>query len=309
MAIYQPLPPETPQALAAQIDELRRVLLDDLFRDFDHARTRWLGKTLKSVAWPPASRFVRRIAEFDQVVASAGFRSAVGQLLSTFVGGYRLEGSQNVPLTGPLLVVSNHPGAYDSLVITACLPRDDLYLIATGYPMLRRLPHTSRRMIFFDPRANSQLNLVREVVQHLRLGRAVLIFPRGQVEPDPAVLPGAQETLQRWSPSLELFLRKVPDTQVLVTAVSGVLAPVFLHNPLIRIWRGRREPLVVAETMQVMTQLIFPRLIRVRPRLTFGSPLSVQGLPAGARSVYQEVLEQAAQLLAGHQAVLPDNMR
>lgn len=220
-----------------------------------------------------------------------------------------MEGAEHVPPGGPLLVVANHPGAYDSLVIAASLPQDDLYMIATGYPMLRRLPNTSRRMIFVDPHAHSQLNVVREAVQHLRLGRSVLIFPRGRVEPDPAVLPGALEALQRWSPSLELFLRQVPDTQVLVTAVSGVLAPMFLRNPLIRIWRGRRDPLVVAETMQVMAQVLFSRLVRVQPLLSFTPPLSLQALPAGVRSIFPAVLAQAARLLADHQAALPARTR
>ena len=44
-------------------------------------------------------------------------------LLSQLVTGVTVRGAEAIPLTGPLIVVSNHPGAYDSVAILASLPR------------------------------------------------------------------------------------------------------------------------------------------------------------------------------------------
>jgi hypothetical protein len=147
---------------------------------------------------------------------------------------------------------------------------------------------------------------VRAIIQHLKAGEAVLIFPSGRVEPDPAILPSAQEALQNWSPSIELFLRKVPETQVLVTIVSGVLAPVFLHNPLIRLWSGVRDPLMVAEVTQVITQMILKQRFRMTPKISFDVPRSVEEIRREYESVYQSILEQASNLMRDHIPTMDD---
>ena len=105
-----------------------------------------------------------------------------------------INGREHIPQEGPLLIVSNHPGAIDGIAIGASLPRDDLSVVATGFPLLKRLPSASQRIIFIDPHAPINLAGVRSTISHLEGGGAVLIFPSGRVEPDPAILPSAQET-------------------------------------------------------------------------------------------------------------------
>lgn len=260
-----------------QTTTLRRSILDDIFKDFDHSR-RWVRKILEPLVWTSVNRFARICARFDETVANAGFREAMRELLADLVRDISHQGQEHIPPDGPLLIVSNHPGAYDSLAIAASLPRDDLQVVATGYPLLRRLPNASRHLIFTDPQADPNVSVARTSIRHLLSGGALLIFPSGRVEPDPAAVPGALEALSAWSPSVELFLRRVPQTKVLVTIVSGVLSPFFLRNPLIRLWKGIRDPLVIAEVTQVITQMLFSKWVRLKPSISFGLPKTVDEL-------------------------------
>jgi hypothetical protein len=115
-------------------------------------------------------------------------------------------------------------------------------------------------------------------------------------------MPGAHEALEQWSPSLDLILRKVPQTQILVTIVSGVLKPSFLSNPLAKLHKGLRERQKVAEFLQVAQQLLLPKSFSLLPRVSFAPPVSAHQLQTseGSRSVLQSVIEKAQELLAEH---------
>ena len=128
----------------------------------------------------------------------------------------------------------------------------------------------------------------------------MLLFPRGRVEPDPAFLPGALESMGAWSPSLEIFLRQVPQTQVLVTIVSGVFSPVFLHNPLVRLWPDNRDPLMIAEATQVAAQILLRKKVRIIPRVSFDLPKTVSDLYQSGTNLYASVLSDAIRLLVHH---------
>ena len=282
-----------------ELTTLRRTLLNDLFKDFDHSRKIWLRKTLEPLVWLSAHRFVGMMARLDKNVAYAGFREAVGQFLSPYVSGIDLIGREHIPEEGPLLIVSNHPGTCDSLAIAASLPRDDLNIIATNYPLLQKLPAISRHLIYTNPQTDPNMSMVRSTVRHLESGGAVLLFPSGRVEPDPAIFPGALDTLHAWSTSLDLFLRKVPQTKVVVTIVSGMLSPIFLHNPLIRLWQGVRDPLAIAEVTQVITQLIFKKWVHIQPQISFNTPLTIEELVGKWEGIHPMIAE-ARKLMLEH---------
>ena len=281
------------------IEILRRSVLDDLFKDF-RERRRWARQLLEPLAWSPAGHFAHLAAAFDHDVAQLGFRAAIQRVLPNFVSAVDVQGSAGIPEEGPLLVVSNHPGTCDSLAIAAALPRDDLQIVAFGFPLLRQLPAARQHLIFASHDISERMAVVRAGIRHLRQGGALLIFPRGRVEPDPAVAPGAPESVQAWSPSLEILTRQAPDARVLVTIVSDVLRPGFIRNPLNWMWRGQRDPLVVAETLQTAIQMLFPRRVQVRPRIYFDLPSTVDELRQRMRveAVRDAIVLRAQQLLA-----------
>jgi hypothetical protein len=142
-------------------------------------------------------------------------------------------------------------------------------------------------------------------VRQLREGGLLFIFPGGIVDPDPAFMPGAAKALQRWSPSLELFLRRAPETRVVPIVVSGVLSPGWLCSPVTRLRQEAKDKQKVAEACQVIQQLIAPDSLRTNPLVTFGPALhAAELLRKDARTPpLQAIVEHQRTLLLLHQYV------
>jgi hypothetical protein len=296
------------------ISMLRRSLLDDVFGTLGFSARSWRRKLMEPLIWPSANRLARLAVSFDQYVERSGIRAAVRQILPRFVSSLEVRGVENVPKEGPLLITSNHPGTFDSLVITASLPREDVSIVASGFSFLRYLPATSRHLIFTTQDAHERMAVLRAAIRRLQEGGALLIFPSGTIDPDPQVLEGADQALENWSPSLEVMLRKVPQTKLVVTIVSGVLSSSSLCNPLVRLWKGMRDRQKMAEIVQVVQQMLFPDRLALQPRLSFGWPLPAGELFRRGRSLavkagkeppttadaMAEIIQAARQLLEDH---------
>jgi 1-acyl-sn-glycerol-3-phosphate acyltransferase len=166
-------------------------------------------------------------------------------------------------------------------VIFSALPRDDLKLIISGVPVVRALPGASKYLIYTPYDIRQRTAVVREAIRHLKDGGLLIIFPTGKIDPDPAFLPGAVQSLDGWSKSLEIFLRRAPGTGVIPTIVSGVLDPSTLRNPLTKLRREFWMQQRVAVYIQVAQMLTFHKKFELTPRVTFGNP------------VYCEVSDQA----------------
>ena len=97
-------------------------------------------------------------------------------------------GRENVPPTGPTLILSNHPGMADTISLFASLPRPDLRIIVNDRPFLQALPNVSRYLLYVPAAGDADKTpAIRAVVKHLRQGGAVLTFPAGRIEPDRAI--------------------------------------------------------------------------------------------------------------------------
>lgn len=286
----------------ARARELARLITDELIKVLGLRPELGSRLLFGLLAGVPTGRFARLAAQFDQRVAAVGFREACRWALPRFVREVQVFVQDSIPCEGPLLVAANHPGTVDSLAIAASLPRHDLRVVASGLPFLRGLPAARPHLICAGSDPHQRMGVVRESVRHLRRGGALLIFPSGNVDPDPAVLPGAEAALDTWSPSLGLMLRSVPETRVLPAIISGVLAPGFLRNPLARRRATPRERQKVAEFLQTVQQMVLPRTLALRARLTFGRPLRLHELAAGndAAQLTQAVVDAARRLLADH---------
>jgi len=194
----------------------------------------------------------------------------------------QVAGRENIPADGPALILANHPGMADTIALFTSLPRPDLRIIALARPFLHALPNVSRQLIYV-PTEGGRMPVVRAAARHLREGRAVLTCPAGEIEPDPAVLPGAVESLQRWSQSIGLFARLVPQTRVVPAIVSGVVSRAALNNPLTHLRRARKDRERMAAALQVMIPAYQGTTVRVAfgPPLT-GSELVTEGADAAA---------------------------
>jgi hypothetical protein len=145
------------------------------------------------------------------------------------------------------------------------------------------------------------MSATRAALRHLAEGGALLVFPSGTMDPDPACMSGSSQALESWSSSLEMFLRKVPGVQMQLVILSGFLAPDCLRHPLTRTRRGIREQQIVAEIVQMVNQIYRDKDYRLCPKVSFSSPTGWIDIdPTGAGVVMQKVIESARLLLQHH---------
>lgn len=284
------------------INELRERLIEDVLKYFSGPSYQWLRHILRPLITPPADRFARIAVQFEGYLARLGLQDAARRILPNFAEGVDVISKANVPREGPLLVVSNHPGTIDSLTIAANVPRDDLKIVASGFSFLRSLPLTGERLIFATPDLQERMLVIRHMVRHLREGGALLIFPSGTVDPDPDILPGAPEALNRWSPSIELVLRTVPQTQLLVTIVSGVISWEAFRHPITRFRKSISERQKIAEVIQIIQGLSERRKSLLTPKVTIGSPFPLSELLSSYETpeIISIIHNNALQLLNNH---------
>lgn len=263
----------TPQSTLPNVADLSQTVSQEIWKVLGLAPDSRLGALLYPLVSAPTRRFAELAAAFDHSVAELGFLEAVRGVLPRFLAGVEVSGHGHLPDRGPLMVVANHPGGADALAVAANLQRSDLKIVVSALPFIRSLPNAARHLIYTTLDPHQRMEVVRSSIRHLRQGGALLIFPRGVVEPDPAVLPGASESLADWSPSLGIIARAVPQLEIVNAIVSGVLARTSLRHPLTRLRREPRERQKLAEIVQVIQQLLFPRRPAIHARLSFGRPL------------------------------------
>ncbi len=281
---------------------LRKSLLEDIMKTRGFAPNGRLRKLLEPIVAAPMDRFIGICYEFDQRAEQFGFMQAARWMLPHFAGSVEVIGAENIPSDGPLLLVSNHPGSFDEVAIAANLDRPDLRILANRHTLLTSLPTVARTAIFSsEHNAHDRMSALRTSIKTLREGRTLLLFPTGRTDPDPRCTAGASEAIARWSSSIEMLVKKAPETQVMVTMVSGVVSPVALRSPVAWIRRQPIEQQKMATMLQFALQLVFPRLFNLAPRVTFSPPRTMAELTTnGTQSVQQAIVEQAQKLLALH---------
>jgi 1-acyl-sn-glycerol-3-phosphate acyltransferase len=213
------------------------------------------------------------MAQFDRLVGEAGLAEASRQTLASYIHSLEIVGQERISASGPLLLLSNHPGMSDTLALFSSIPRPDLRALGAERPFLRALANVNRQLIYIPDDPARRMGAVRSAINHLRAGGAILTFPAGKIEPDPAVMPGAAESLRDWSESISIFTRLVPQTQVVVVIVSGVIWEPALHHPITRLRRQQKDRERLAAALQLLALTLRPDLRPNRVRVAFSEPL------------------------------------
>jgi 1-acyl-sn-glycerol-3-phosphate acyltransferase len=284
-------------ANAAQVEALTEINLDDFFESLGLAHLRRGRFFLRWLFRPIAAQFARVIADFDHAVGETGLQAGSAWLLKRMTRRLEAAGRENIPADGPALILANHPGMADTIALFASVPRPDLRILALNRPFLQALPNVTRHLLYI-PEKGDRMPVVRAAAAELREGRAVLTFPAGEIEPDPAALgaPGAVESLQHWSQSVGLFARLVPQTRIVPAIVSGVVSAGALRNPLTRLRRARKD----RERMAAALQVMIPAYQGTTVRVAFGPPLvGAELIAAGAdaAAITRAAAERARQLV------------
>lgn len=274
----------------AQLDLLIRANTQDLLDGVGLGtvrRGRWL---LDALSRPAARRFARHVIAYDEIVGARGLAAGGAWAVQHLARGMEVRDQDRVPRSGPLLIVANHPGLGDTTALFAAIPRADLRIVAADRQFLRALPHTSRYLLTISEDPISRLRSIRSVARHLRSGGAVLTFPAGAIEPDPASLEGAIESLQGWSESLDMVVRLAGDVTVVPAIVSGVVAREALRHPLTRIRRRDKDRQWLAALLQIQLRALRTTTIRV----AFGAPIRPR---SDGGEMRRTVLAEAARLI------------
>ncbi len=287
---------------------LRDVMVGEIFKAFGANPTGWLRQRFGHWFHKPTASFAQIGTTFDRLCAGPGIVAAARWALSQWASTLAFNGHRPAPSEGGLLVVSNHPGVYDALCIASLLGRSDLRIFAGDIPFLQNLPNACRHFIFSSANSHQKMTTIRQSIRHLESGGALLIYPSGSIDPDPAVLPGAGASLEAWSGSIPIMLRKAPFANVQVAIVSHVLERKYAFHLLSRLRKKRNDRQRVSEFLQVLHQLVHPKKLMVRPRVSFARPLLASMLPdrKDGAAVLETLVSRAKALLAEH-ASLPDH--
>lgn len=263
--------------VVSTLQSLNEALLFEISRALGFAQSASI-RSLVRLLFGAATRKISKLAlELDHAIEQHGSAASARWLLPHFVFGYEACGQEIIPATGPLLIVSNHPAAYDGLLIASFINRPDFKIIIGRIPPYEYLPHLSQHAIFSPSVTNTfgRMQTVRDGIQHLKRGGSLLMFPRGGIEPDPAFMPNPGGEFVNWSRSVEIFLQRVPQTQVLVTIVSGVIAPAAMRHPITWFRKARPDRQRLAFMYQMIRQVLSGKeLFGLKPNVSFGELLS-----------------------------------
>ncbi|HEX4993058.1 MAG TPA: hypothetical protein VFV45_07470, partial [Rubrobacteraceae bacterium] len=131
---------EPEQGRSERIEALTQLCAHELLEAFGLSAEL---RPLELLARVPAERLARQVATYDEVVGESGLAAGGAWGLERMARSVVVEGRENIPLEGPLLLAANHPGLADSLALFATVPRRDLRVMAARRPLLAALPHTS----------------------------------------------------------------------------------------------------------------------------------------------------------------------
>jgi len=250
----------------------------------------------------PATKLARILADFyDGVVNLSPSQGAI-DMLPKFNIEVERSGFNQTPLRGPHLLIANHPGGLDSVGILSCIPRNDIKVFVSDVLLTRNLDYLNRHSIFVDFKPIGGMSAIRNAITHLNQGGIILIFARGEVEPDPACFPGAVESIEKWSPSIEIMLRKSPLTSVQILSVSGAILPRFAFHPLTSLRRRPETRQKLAEFMQTITSLYNPEKTRTNLKIRFSNILSSESIPR--ESILPYIIKMAQTEMTAHIAVI-----
>jgi hypothetical protein len=287
---------------------IRQNISTEILRATKIPDNRLFRSLINPLVRKPVNHFSSLIADFDSSVKENGFVIASNQLLQKLTREVAADGQEFIPVEGPLIIASNHPGAYDGFAIISKLPRNDFRLMVSGIPFFENLPNASKNLIFVTHDTTDRMEVIRKSIHHLINGGSLLIFPSGRLDPDPSIFPDAAEGLKRWSRSVNLFLNKVPSAKLVLTIASGVISKNYLNDPFIKMFKDDHEKRRMLEFLQVISQMRTEKPAELFPKVSFAKPLDKFSEINGAERISETyITEKAMQLLLHHKRLYYQN--
>lgn len=260
-------------------DSLTRILLDDLKNSANLSRRKIINGIIDLCGYRPAGWMAELLARIDEQLNETSLHETAERAINSLSDGLIINNPDAIPNSGPLLVTANHPGFTDILAILACLKRDDVKIVAQQKGFMAILRNINRHMLTIHADSVFKLEAIREIIQALNKGMVVVIFPKGLLEPDPAIIPGAIESLEGWSDSIGIFLSKAPETRLLPILVSGVLTEKAWKSRYAKLGWNQKRRQQFAMAAQFIAQRFSNNLHWKRPlRIDIGQPKRAEEL-------------------------------
>jgi 1-acyl-sn-glycerol-3-phosphate acyltransferase len=195
-------------------------------------------------------------------------KNKVADVLST-VGVPEIVKFGNIPHTGPVLVISNHTGVFDTLILFSNIDRHDYYFVALAtygifgpqvtnkllpiyrkrqlhhsmyeYPLSLQIRGTMPENISSVQIRTRNRNTVSKAAQIINNGKVVSVFPTGSVG---KALPGSL-----WKPGIGFLVKQIthPDVIVVLVKITGTKQSDFVAymKPFIRKLLFRPRPVSI----------------------------------------------------------------
>lgn len=178
---------------------LARMILDDVLTTLNVKRVKALRYLVTFLGCKPTIWLANLLSRWDTQIECSSFLETARDALHLFTSGLELSSADLIPKTGPLLAVANHPGMYDSIGAIVAVGREDVRVVAARRDFFRVLPNINRHLLTIETDTSLRIEAMRQIIQSLKEGQAVVIFPRGGLEPEPALMPGSADSLEQWS--------------------------------------------------------------------------------------------------------------
>ena len=250
---------------------------------------------VRLLARVPSARLGRTLARFDAAVARDGIGAAAREVLASL--GASVDAVGTLPASGAVLVVTNHPGAYDAFALMASLGRDDVAFLAADRRFLRALPSMASHLVFVDDtRAFGRLAGLRAALEWLRAGRVLVQFGAGAIEPDLRfTLPPGTPALGPWAPGTGVLASRAAalGASVVPVLVSGVHSPRVKGLRVVQ-WAERRG----VTTLAPLLQATLPGFRDVSVSVHIGDALPSSAIASATPAVSTALVREAVETLA-----------
>uniref|UniRef100_A0A7C3EJT0 Phospholipid/glycerol acyltransferase domain-containing protein n=1 Tax=Gracilinema caldarium TaxID=215591 RepID=A0A7C3EJT0_9SPIR len=227
----------------ASLIRLFKISLRDMLASYPE--NPFLRLLLSIIFALPALRFAYLLVRFNGDISRKGVQPAAERLFREFYRSVQVHGkppteptegvgkapqgtlAQGKPPTG-LLIVANHPGVGDSLALLSVLARPDIHLVAAERDFFYALPALLPYLILVPQDPVKRNGVVRAMVKALKQGETVVLYPAGEIEPDPILHPEST-MLKSWSTVIGLLVRLARqgsfDFSIATAITANVLPP------------------------------------------------------------------------------------
>src|SRR5215475_14378273 len=107
-------------------------------------------------------------------------RFLIGILLR-LIARFEIHGKENVPLTGGMIIASNHIGILDIIMVYFAIDRSDLFIpVAEKFEKIGWIRWLGKQLNFlFIDRFNPDLKAMRKMIALMEEGKCLVIAPEG----------------------------------------------------------------------------------------------------------------------------------